>query len=41
MDLLAKAHRELGTTIVLVTHDPDYAQMAERQIVLVDGRLTS
>ena len=33
MALLLKAN-ELGKTIILVTHDPDVAKMATRQIVL-------
>lgn len=41
MDLLKKINKEYKTTIVLVTHEPDYAAMALRQIVLVDGRVTS
>lgn len=28
-----------GTTICLVTHDPDFAAMAQREIFLVDGRI--
>jgi putative ABC transport system ATP-binding protein/lipoprotein-releasing system ATP-binding protein len=39
MDLLKKVNRENKTTLVLVTHEPDYAAMASRQIHLVDGRL--
>lgn len=41
MDLLKKINQELKTTIVLVTHEPDYAAMATQQILLVDGRLSS
>jgi putative ABC transport system ATP-binding protein/lipoprotein-releasing system ATP-binding protein len=40
MDLLKKINEERGATLVIVTHEPDYAQMARREIVLVDGRLT-
>jgi len=36
MELLAELNRQ-GTTICLVTHDPLYAQMAHRQIRLLDG----
>jgi len=36
MALLAELNRQ-GTTICLVTHDPRYAQMAHRQIRLLDG----
>jgi putative ABC transport system ATP-binding protein/lipoprotein-releasing system ATP-binding protein len=39
MELLKKVNREQKTTLVLVTHEPDYAAMASRQIHLVDGHL--
>src|SRR5437868_14187389 len=38
MQLLAELHRE-GATICMVTHDPRYAQLAERSITLFDGRI--
>ncbi|MDR3673903.1 MAG: ABC transporter ATP-binding protein [Acidobacteriota bacterium] len=38
MDLLHELHRE-GATIVMVTHDPRYAQHAERTVHLLDGRI--
>ena len=38
MDLLRELHRE-GATICMVTHDPRYAQYAERTISLFDGRI--
>jgi putative ABC transport system ATP-binding protein len=38
MDLLRELHRE-GATIVMVTHDPRYAQHAERAVHLLDGRI--
>jgi lipoprotein-releasing system ATP-binding protein len=38
MNIFHEANRN-GTTIVLVTHDPDYAKMAHRQIHLADGRI--
>lgn len=40
MDLLRKINREEKTTIILITHDPDFAKQAQRQIHLVDGRLS-
>ncbi|HJS73946.1 MAG TPA: ABC transporter ATP-binding protein [Vicinamibacteria bacterium] len=38
MDLLRELHRA-GATICMVTHDPRYAQYAERTISLFDGRI--
>jgi putative ABC transport system ATP-binding protein len=37
LDLLLKRNREAGTTLVLVTHDPEVASHADRKIVLRDG----
>lgn len=31
--------RETGTTVVLVTHDPELAGQMDRQVMLVDGRI--
>jgi len=41
MDLLSGLNRERGLTIVLVTHEPDMAAYAERQIHFVDGLITA
>ena len=38
MELLRELHRE-GATICMVTHDPRYAQHAERAVHLFDGRV--
>ena len=38
MNLLSELHRD-GATICMVTHDPRYAQLAERSITLFDGRI--
>jgi putative ABC transport system ATP-binding protein len=38
MELLRELHQE-GATIVMVTHDPRYAQYAERTVHLLDGRI--
>ena len=38
MELLRELHRE-GATICMVTHDPRFAQHAERNIHLFDGRI--
>jgi putative ABC transport system ATP-binding protein len=40
MDLLRELHSE-GATICMVTHDPRYADVAERSIHLFDGRIVS
>jgi putative ABC transport system ATP-binding protein len=37
LDLLLDRNRKAGTTLVLVTHDPEVASMADRKIVLRDG----
>ncbi len=38
MELLAELHRG-GATICMVTHDPRYAERADRQVHLFDGRV--
>jgi putative ABC transport system ATP-binding protein len=38
MDLLRDLHRE-GATICMVTHDPRYANFAERTVYLFDGQI--
>jgi putative ABC transport system ATP-binding protein len=40
MGLLRELHRE-GATLVMVTHDPRYAQYAERTVQLLDGRVVN
>ena len=37
--LLFKLNRELGTTLVLVTHDPKLAAQCQRHYALIDGQL--
>jgi putative ABC transport system ATP-binding protein/lipoprotein-releasing system ATP-binding protein len=39
MEIFRKINRELGTTVIMVTHEADYAAMASRQIRLVDGAI--
>lgn len=39
LDLLLERNRKAGTTLVLVTHDPEVAGRADRKIVLRDGRI--
>ena len=41
MNLLTKAVREMGQTLILVTHEPDIAALADRIIHLEDGRIIS
>ena len=40
IDLFHQIRRELGTTVVIVTHNPDIAAAADREIRLKDGRVT-
>jgi len=40
MALFGELHRQ-GNTVLLVTHEPDIAEHAERQIVLRDGKVLS
>lgn len=40
MDLLHKLNKEEKRTIILVTHDPDLANEAERILVIKDGKIT-
>jgi len=39
LELLVELRRSHGTTLVLVTHDPAVAELADRQIFLRDGRV--
>ena len=39
LNLLLERKRRAGTTLVLVTHDPEVASHADRRIVLKDGRV--
>jgi putative ABC transport system ATP-binding protein len=41
LELLLQLNREEGTTLVLVTHDRQLADYADRVIVLADGRIQS
>jgi lipoprotein-releasing system ATP-binding protein len=37
--LLRRMHRELGTSFLIVTHDPRLAERCDRLVELVDGRI--
>jgi putative ABC transport system ATP-binding protein len=34
-------HREQGTTVVVITHEPSVADYCQRKVVLRDGRIIS
>jgi len=40
MDLIKKFHEETKTTIILITHEEDIADYAERQVEMADGMIT-
>jgi putative ABC transport system ATP-binding protein len=39
LGLLRQAVDELGQTVIMVTHDPEAAEVADRLVVLTDGRI--
>lgn len=41
MELLSSLNRDQGITILMVTHEPDMAEYADRLIRFVDGRIDS
>jgi putative ABC transport system ATP-binding protein len=41
LDLLTEFHRERHNTLVLVTHNEEIAGLADRTVVLADGRIVS
>lgn len=41
MEILKETNQKHSTTICLVTHEPDYSAMADREIYLVDGRISA
>lgn len=41
MRVMCELHQKQGQTIVMVTHEPEYAEFAERIITLEDGQIVS
>ncbi|PJZ77550.1 ABC transporter ATP-binding protein [Leptospira neocaledonica] len=41
MDIFRDINKTEGTTVIMVTHDPDFAKSAKRQIKLVDGMISN
>ena len=39
MKILEECNEKENTTVIIVTHDPDFAKMTKRQIRLADGRV--
>jgi putative ABC transport system ATP-binding protein len=39
MDLIFGLHRRTGTTLILITHDPQLAARCERTVIMGDGRI--
>jgi len=37
MELLLELNRDRGTTLIIVTHDPEIAERAERTVIIRDG----
>jgi putative ABC transport system ATP-binding protein len=40
LEALAAVHRDLGTTVVVITHNASIATMADRVVTLADGRIS-
>jgi putative ABC transport system ATP-binding protein len=39
MEILQRLNRDTGVTVVLITHEPDIAEYAERMVMFRDGRV--
>ena len=40
MDLFIKTAKEVGTTVIMVTHEPTIAAYADRSVIVRDGVVT-
>jgi putative ABC transport system ATP-binding protein len=41
MDIFLRLNRDLGITIIMITHEPDIASVAKRNIHFKDGRIVN
>ena len=41
LTMLAQLNREIGQTIVMITHNPEAAEVANRKVVMRDGQIVS
>jgi len=41
MDIFQRLNQDLGITIIMITHEPDIASVAKRDILFKDGRVVS
>ncbi|HYK93472.1 MAG TPA: ABC transporter ATP-binding protein [Thermoplasmata archaeon] len=41
LKLLEEAHRDLGTTLIVATHNPKVAARADRHLTMLDGRIVA
>jgi putative ABC transport system ATP-binding protein len=41
MDIFQRLNQDLGITIIMITHEPDIASVAKRNILFKDGRVVS
>lgn len=39
LEALKRIQKEAGTTVVIVTHDPDFASFTDRTVTLIDGHI--
>ena len=39
MGIFQRLNREMGITIIMITHEPDIAAFAKRNILFKDGRI--